>query len=61
MIHHDTDLTDLKKIRDGEGRISVVHTTQEHPFWESGEGAWTAPGNCSQVTCCHHRPAIPHG
>ncbi|GAB6903376.1 hypothetical protein JCM9957A_64680 [Kineosporia succinea] len=43
MIHHDTDLTDLK-IRDGEGRISVVHTTQEHPFWESGEGAWTRAG-----------------
>jgi len=37
----DTDLADLK-ITDGSGHRAVVHTTQNHPFWDVTTGKWTA-------------------
>ncbi|MCD5353835.1 polymorphic toxin-type HINT domain-containing protein [Kineosporia mesophila] len=40
MVHQDTELTDLS-IRDESGKTAVVHTTQEHPFWNAGDRQWT--------------------
>ncbi len=35
----DTDLTDLT-VKTGDGRTALLHTTQYHPFWDSGRNAW---------------------
>ncbi|MGI5239197.1 LamG-like jellyroll fold domain-containing protein [Dactylosporangium sp. CA-139066] len=40
LLHrnHDRDLTDVT-VDDG-GRISVIHTTSHHPFWDATAGGW---------------------
>jgi hypothetical protein len=38
MIHHDTDLYDLK-IR-ADGRTTVVDTTSNHPVWDATSRRW---------------------
>ena len=37
--NHDSDLTDIT-VRDGDGHLSVVHTTQLHRFWNNTRGGW---------------------
>jgi hypothetical protein len=38
MVHHDTNLYDLKiKTR---GRAAVIHTTSNHPFWDVTAHRW---------------------
>jgi hypothetical protein len=44
-INHDTDLADLK-VRDGDGRTSIVHTTQHHRFWDDTHHGWVGAPNC---------------
>nr|MDT0657877.1 RHS repeat-associated core domain-containing protein [Micromonospora sp. DSM 115978] len=39
-INQDTALTDLT-VRTPDGRTTVLHTTQHHPFWNSSLRAWT--------------------
>ncbi|BFU47671.1 LamG-like jellyroll fold domain-containing protein [Krasilnikovia sp. MM14-A1004] len=38
--HHDTELTDVA-VLDASGRTSVLHTTDNHLFWDRGHGRWT--------------------
>jgi hypothetical protein len=38
-VNRDTELTDLT-VRDGDGRLRVIHTTQEHLFWDETRKAW---------------------
>jgi hypothetical protein len=37
--NQDTELTDVD-IRDDQGIVSTINTTQEHPFWNAGRSAW---------------------
>jgi hypothetical protein len=39
MVHRDDNLVDLT-IRTSDGRLSVLHTTTEHPFWDATLHAW---------------------
>jgi hypothetical protein len=39
-VNQDTDLTDLT-VRDKNGDTTVVHTTDEHPFWNNTDQTWT--------------------
>ena len=41
--NHDLDMADVT-IRDADGHQQVLHTTQKHPFWETGDHAWTPAG-----------------
>ncbi|WP_412539548.1 ricin-type beta-trefoil lectin domain protein [Longispora sp. K20-0274] len=40
-LNNDSNFTDVTVV-DGNGQASVIHTTQEHPFWEVSGGRWTA-------------------
>jgi hypothetical protein len=35
----DTQLTDVT-VRTPDGHTQVIHTTQEHPFWDASTGSW---------------------
>ncbi|RBJ02443.1 hypothetical protein DRA43_16930, partial [Micromonospora provocatoris] len=37
--NQDMTLTDVR-IREANGALATVHTTQEHPFWDATRGAW---------------------
>ena len=39
-INQDTELTDLT-VRTADGRTTVLHTTQHHPFWNVSLDEWT--------------------
>ncbi|MFE9412978.1 polymorphic toxin-type HINT domain-containing protein [Streptomyces sp. NPDC006704] len=43
LVHHDDDLIDLD-IRDVSGVPHTIHTTSEHPFWDSSAGEWVSAG-----------------
>jgi hypothetical protein len=38
--NQDTDLTDLT-LTDGNRQLSIIHTTQNHPFWDVTTQQWT--------------------
>jgi hypothetical protein len=40
MVHHDTDLYDLK-VTSG-GHVTVIHTTSNHLFWDPYQHQWIA-------------------
>lgn len=39
-LNLDTELADLTVV-DADGDVSVIHTTQHHPFWNVADGKWT--------------------
>jgi Pretoxin HINT domain len=39
-LNLDTELADLTVV-DADGDVSVIHTTQHHPFWSVSDGKWT--------------------
>jgi RHS repeat-associated protein len=39
-LNFDTELADLTVV-DADGDVSVIHTTQHHPFWNVSDGKWT--------------------
>jgi hypothetical protein len=41
--NHDTDLADLTVV-DDSGARAIVHTTQNHPFWDVTSHKWTEAG-----------------
>jgi hypothetical protein len=41
--HTDTDLAEVTVI-DADGDVSVIHTTQHHPFWNLTDQAWEDAG-----------------
>lgn len=45
-VHHDRDLTDVT-VLDGSGRLSVLHTTSHHPFWDATRRAWIGAAGLS--------------
>jgi Pretoxin HINT domain len=42
-LHEDTELAEVTVV-DGDGDVSVIHTTQRHPFWNFSESVWTDAG-----------------
>jgi len=43
FLNQDTDLADVT-VRTTDGAISVLHTTQHHPFWDRTRGSWIDAG-----------------
>jgi len=41
--NQDTDLADLT-VRNATGRLSTIHTTQDHLFWDQTYGTWVPAG-----------------
>jgi guanyl-specific ribonuclease Sa len=41
--NHDTDLADLTVV-DDSGARAIIHTTQNHPFWDVTSHKWTEAG-----------------
>ncbi|GAA1380935.1 LamG-like jellyroll fold domain-containing protein [Catellatospora chokoriensis] len=43
MLHrnHDKDLTDVTVRNKETGKLTTLHTTQHHPFWNKTKGEWT--------------------
>ncbi|MFD1073106.1 polymorphic toxin-type HINT domain-containing protein [Longispora fulva] len=42
-LNNDHDLTDLQIIN-AAGETSIIHTMQEHPFWDATERTWVDAG-----------------
>ena len=40
-LNHDTDLADVT-VKDANGKLTTVHTTQHHPFWDTNERLWVS-------------------
>ncbi|MGW3353760.1 polymorphic toxin-type HINT domain-containing protein [Nonomuraea rubra] len=62
VVHRniDTDMTDVT-IKTADGRRSVLHTTAEHPFWNSTHKAWVNAGDLRSDDVLHTsdgRPAV---
>ncbi|GAA1311628.1 type IV secretion protein Rhs [Planotetraspora silvatica] len=43
IVNHDYDLIDLD-VRQADGRVTTVHTTSKHPFWDDTQHAWIPAG-----------------
>ncbi|MFF7633641.1 LamG-like jellyroll fold domain-containing protein [Kitasatospora sp. NPDC008050] len=43
-INHDSDLIDLT-VASADGHQSTVHTTANHPFWDTTKHSWTPAGS----------------
>ncbi len=39
IVGHDTELTDVAVV-DGDGIVSIIHTTPHHPIWDRTANAW---------------------
>ncbi|MET9243032.1 polymorphic toxin-type HINT domain-containing protein [Nonomuraea sp. NPDC003709] len=62
VVHRnvDTDMTDVT-IKTADGQRSVLHTTVEHPFWNSTRKAWVNAGDLRSEDVLHTsdgRPAV---
>ncbi|MEW2120037.1 polymorphic toxin-type HINT domain-containing protein [Streptomyces sp. NPDC005474] len=44
LVHRDDDLVDVA-IRGADGRIAILQTTSNHPFWDDTLGAWVPAAN----------------
>ncbi|MCH0566261.1 RHS repeat-associated core domain-containing protein [Streptomyces sp. MUM 2J] len=44
LVHYDDDLVELY-VREKDGRVSRLHTTSRHPFWEENLHGWIPAGN----------------
>jgi RHS repeat-associated protein len=42
-VNDDLDLTDVTLV-DDDGQLVVLHTTQNHPFWDATDRRWVAAG-----------------
>ena len=42
-MHTDTELAEVTVV-DADGDVSVIHTTQRHPFWNVSDEAWVDAG-----------------
>lgn len=43
LVNHDYDLIDLD-IRKADGKVTTLHTTAKHPFWNLSRQAWVPAG-----------------
>ncbi|GAA0913514.1 type IV secretion protein Rhs [Virgisporangium aurantiacum] len=43
-VNDDVDLVDLR-VREADGSIETIHTTDNHPFWLAARGAWVDGGH----------------
>jgi hypothetical protein len=71
LVHHDTNLYDLT-VRAG-GRVAVIDTTSNYPFWDATTRRWVkaaalrygthlrTPNGATAVALGGHRPSDPSG
>jgi hypothetical protein len=49
-VNRDRDLTDVKVKNQKTGKISTLHTTAHHPFWDQGDHRWVDAGRLKPGT-----------